>query len=277
MTSATRIAARYKSKKKIPGSDTVVYEYSERQVARRNNEKAGRLEKLRKQMSGLRSQVKKDLKSDDPDTALTALAVALIDHTYERVGNEGSAKGESTESGEKHYGVTTWQKSHISFGRGKATIKYVGKSGVKQTKDVTDKAIVSALKDAYEACGEDGLFCYDSGKVDAKKVNAYLKKFDITAKDLRGFHANSEMMTRLKKIRSGKLPEDKKEREKQLKEEFKQALEETAEAVGHEASTLRSQYLIPKLEETFLKDGTVLSKMKEASVIFRFMFESEVL
>lgn len=234
-------------------------------MARRNNEKADRLEKLRKRISGLRSKVKKDLRSDDPDVALTALAVALIDHTYERVGNEGSAKGESTESGEKHFGVTTWQKDHVSFGRGKATLKYVGKSGVKQSKEVTDKAIVTALRNAYEACEDGNLFCHAAGKVTAKSVNEYLKKFDITAKDLRGFHANSEMMTRLKKIRSGKLPEDKKEREKQLKEEFKQALEETAEAVGHESSTLRSQYLVPDLETTFLKDGTVMSKMKEAS------------
>lgn len=268
MTPASRVAARYKSKKKIPGSDTIVYEYSEQQVARRNNQKADRLEKLRKNMSSLRSQVKKDLKSDDPDKALTALAVALIDHTFERVGNETSAKGESTESGEKHFGVTTWQKRHISFGRGKATIKYVGKSGVKQTKEVTDKAIVSALRDAYEACEEDkGLFCYDSGKVDAKKVNAYLKKFDITAKDLRGFHANSIMQERLKAIRSkgGKLSEDKKEREVQLKKEFKEALEITAEEIGHEAATLESNYLVPGLAEEFKSKGTIMSGMKSAA------------
>lgn len=266
MTAADRIAARYKSKKKIPGSDTVVYEYSERQVARRNNQKASRLEKLRKRISGLRSQVKSDLKSDDPDKALTALAVALIDHTFERVGNEGSAKGESTESGEKHFGVTTWQKSHVSFGRGKATLRYIGKSGVKQSKDVTDKAIVTALRNAYEACEDGSLFCHATGKVDAKKVNAYLKQFDITAKDLRGFHANSEMMARLKKVRKGTLPEDAKERAAKLKEEFQEALEETAEAVGHEASTLKSQYLVPGLEDTYLKDGTVMSKMKSASI-----------
>lgn len=276
---AVRVAARYKEKKKNPNGGDPIYLYSEKQVAERNRKKAERLEKLRGSIKSLRAQVKKDLKSEDPKTALTALAVALIDSTYERVGNEESAAGNSNEKGEKHYGVTTWQKSHVSFGKGKATIKYVGKSGVKHTKEVTDQSIVSALRDAYEGCEGDSLFCHADAKVDASKVNAYLKKFDITAKDLRGFHANRAMQDHLRAIRSkgGALPEDKKEREAKLKKEFKEALEETAEEVGHEPSTLRSQYLVPKLEDTFLKDGTVLGKMKaSSSLVARFLGEDDL-
>lgn len=255
-----RVAARYKGKKKLP-SGNVVYEYSEQQISRRNNEKAERLEALRKNVHKLRAQVKKDLKSGDPDKVLTALAVGLMDHTAERVGNETSAE-------EGHVGVTGWAKSHVSFGKGKATVKYVGKSGVKQTKVVSDAALVSALKDAYEACEDDNLFCHDQGKVDAKKVNAYLKKFDITAKDLRGLHANTVMQEQLKKVRKGELPTDPKERKKQLQAEFKKALEQTAEAVGHEPSTLRSQYLVPNLEDEYMK-GRVMTKMVKKAWIAR--------
>jgi hypothetical protein len=264
VTSSARVAARYKSKKELD-TGTVVYQYSERQIARRNNEKAARLEKLRGKIKGLRSQVRKDLKSSDPDTALTSLAVALIDHTFERVGNATSAD-------DGHVGVTGWQKSHISFGRNKATIKYVGKSGVKQKKIVSDKAILAALRDAYEGCDEDSIFCHGSGKITASHVNAYLKKFEITAKDLRGFHANRRMQDELRTVRSksGELSEDKKKRDAQLKKEFEHALDETAKAVGHEAATLKSMYLVPGLEETFLKDGSVYSKMKLAELVMRF-------
>lgn len=255
MDLASRVAARYKGKK-VLDTGTVVYEYSPRQVARRNNEKARRLEALRKNATRLRAQVKKDLKSGDPERVLTALAVGLMDHTAERVGNEESAQ-------EGHVGVTGWSKSHVSFGKGKATISYVGKSGVKQKKSVTDKALVSALRDAYEACEED-IFCHDTGTVDAKKVNSYLKSFDITAKDLRGLHANTVMQQKLKAIRKGELPIDPKERKAQLKAEFKKALEETASAVGHEASTLRSQYLVPGLEDEYMK-GRVMDKMVKAA------------
>jgi len=255
--SLLKVVAKYKSKKKLD-TGTVVYEYSEKQIAKRHKEKADRIEKLRGSIEKLRTQVMKDIKSDDPETKLKALAVALMDHTYERVGNDESAD-------DGHFGVTGWQKRHVTFGKGKATIKYVGKSGVKHEKEVTDKAILKALKDAHEnAKGEKTcLFEYDGGCVTASEVNHYLKEYDITAKDLRGFHANDQMKQHLQKIRSGggKLPEDKKEREKKLKDEFKEALEMTAEEVGHEASTLRSQYLVPALEENYLKDGSVLEKL----------------
>jgi DNA topoisomerase-1 len=250
-----RVAARYKSKKKLE-SGNVLYQYSERQVSRRNNEKASRLEKLRKNVHKLRARVKKDLASGDPDKVLTALVVGLMDHTAERVGNEESAD-------EGHVGVTGWQKNHVSFSKGKATVKYVGKSGVKQKKTVTEKALVSALRDAAEACEDGDLFCHDGGKITAAKVNAYLKKFDITAKDLRGLHANSRMQDNLKAARKagGELSSDPKKRKTQLTKEFKKALAETAEDVGHEPSTLKSQYLVPGLEEEFMKDGKVMDKM----------------
>jgi hypothetical protein len=260
-----RVAARFKQKKRTEEGNTV-YLYSERQIALRNRKKAQRLEKLAKKIDALRDQYKKDIESDDPEVCLTALAVALIDHTFERVGNFTSAD-------EGHFGVTGWQRGHISWdSRGNASIKYVGKSGVKHHKKVTDAAIRKALRNAYEAIegDETPLFAHDDVKIDARKVNDYLSKFDVTAKDLRGFHANREMRERLQKARKagGKLPEEKKDREKVLAEEFNKALEETAAAVGHEASTLKNQYLVPGMEERFLKDGTVIDKfdVKKARV-----------
>lgn len=255
--------AKFKKKKEVPKADgkgtTTVYEYSEGQIQHRHREKATRIEKLRGSIADIRAQVKKDLKSKDESTRLTALAVGLIDHTYERVGNPGSAK-------EGHFGVTGWRPEHVKFSGSNATIKYVGKSGVDHEKKVTDAALVSALKEAVKDKKKDqSLFECDDCTIDASSVNAYLEDFDITAKDIRGLHANQEVQDRLKAIRSkgGKLPEDKKEQEKKLKEEFGQAVDEAAEAVGHEAATLRSQYLVPGMEEDFLKDGTVTQSLKK--------------
>jgi len=255
-----RVAARYKSKKKLESGNTL-YVYSPQQVSRRNNQKADRVEKLRGKLDSLRKKVKTDLKSKDPKTKLTALVVALIDHTYERVGNDTSAE----ERG--HFGVTGWQKQHISLGKGRAIIKYTGKSGVKHEKVVDDPSIIPALKEAYDSVEKetDGIFGEGDAAVGSSDVNEYLSEFDITAKDLRGLHANREMQDRLKAIRSKgpKLPSDRKGKDKILKEEFKKALEGAAEAVGHEPSTLRSQYLVPSLEEAYMKDGTVIEKLNE--------------
>jgi len=273
-TQALRVLAKYKAKKKVKnkdGEETTVYEYSDKQIANRNREKAKRIEKLRHKIDDVRAKVKKDMKSADPEKMLTALAVGLMDHTFERVGNEESAD-------EGHFGVTGWQRKHVSFGKD-VTIKYVGKSGVKHEKKVTDPALKKALRDAYEASDDEdaSLFEYEGGKVTAEKVNAYLKEFDVTAKDIRGMHANVEMQERLKEVRKkgGKLPEDKKKREKQLKDEFKEALEGAAEAVGHEPSTLKSQYLVPGLEESYLKDGTVVDKLSHR-VLARFLAATQI-
>lgn len=265
-----RVAARYKDKKVVEtkdGDERTVYIYSERQVQNRNREKAKRVEKLRHSISDLRKQVKKDLESDDPKTRLTALAVALIDATFERVGNDDSAS-------EGHFGVTGWLKKHVTFGSkgGKATIRYVGKSGVKQEKVIEDAKLVKALKGCCEDKGpDDPILSFDDEgdtlRVTSREVNAYLKPFDVTAKDLRGFHANREMQDRLREIRRDgpELPRARKERDKILKDEFKKALEATAEAVGHEASTLRTQYLVPGMEDAYMKDGTVFTSMKQGT------------
>lgn len=253
---AIRIAARY-IKKKVSDEGNPIYLYSERQIARRHKEKAERLEKLRKNVSKLREQVKKDLNAKDPKVFLSALAAGLMDHTAERVGNPESAK-------DGHFGVTGWKTDHISWGKGKASLKYVGKSGVKHEKDVTDASLVKALRRAYDACKDGEIFATPDVRVDSSAVNAYLKKFDVTAKDLRGLFANQVMQRELRKARKGELPKDPKERKKKLSEEFKTALEATAEAVGHEAATLKSQYLVPGLEDDFMKDGVVNEQLHKS-------------
>lgn len=255
--SVTMLVAKYKAKHEDKDGN-VHYEYSEKQVQHRDREKAKRIEGLKKAMPKLRTKVKRDLKSSDPKTKLTALAVALMDETYERVGNDESAD-------EGHFGVTGWQAGHVSFGGSTATIKYTGKSGVKHEKSVSTPALVSALREAVADKGkttkildyecEDGEAC-----VSPDDVNEYLSEFGITAKDIRGYHANDEMMERLRAIRDKgpTLPRGRKEKDEILKKEFEKALAETAEAVGHEPATLKSNYLVPGVHDSFMHDGTVM-------------------
>lgn len=249
--SASRVVARYKSKKKVKtkdGDERTVYEYSDRQVSHRNRAKAERVEKLRRKMKRLREKVRKDVRSDDDGTRGAALAVALMDATYERPGNR-----ESVSDG--RYGVTTWKIKHVSFDGREARVKYRGKSGVDQTKTIEDKWLVEALREACEGRGRDACVV----GVTAAEVNRYLEPMGITSKDIRGMHANRLMKEHLRAVRSDgpKLPDDRRERKDLLKGEFKRALETAAEEVGHEPSTLRSQYLVPGLEDDYMKDGTV--------------------
>ena len=256
------ITAKYKDKKEVKRQNgkgtTTVYEYSKRQVLERDKEKAGKVEALGKNIGRLRKKVFKDLSSDDPKTALTALVVGLIDETYERVGNDESAK-------KGHFGVTGWKKEHITFRKGEAKIKYVGKSGVQQEKTVSDPALVKALRKVWEKT-EGPLFSNDSTKVSASEVNDYLDAFEVTSKDLRGYHANEIMKDHLRSIRKEELPSGRKEKKQALKDEFDAALEATAAAVGHEPATLRGKYLVPGLEEGYLSKGEIMSESSKMAV-----------
>lgn len=260
--SARKLVSKYLNKKENPdGRD--VYEYGPRQLSKRHKEKAKRIESLRANLAKLRSKLRRDLDSSDEDKRAVALVVSLMDNTYERIGNPASAE-------RGHFGVTGWKVKHIKFKGDSATLSYVGKSGVKHDKTLENKALVGLLKKEVSGKSkEDSLVsCGSGGCVSANDVNEYLKDFGVTAKDIRGLHANQEMIRILKRIRSesGELPTARKERKAQLKEEFNQALDETSSLVGHKSSTLRSNYLVPGLEDDFLADGSIQEKLyKEAT------------
>lgn len=221
--------------KKIEESGNITYIYSDKHIKERNRKKVKRIIQLGKSLKKLRSQVKKDLK-DNP----IAVVVALIDETYERIGNPASAE-------DNHFGVTTWRKKHVSFNNGKAKIKYKGKSGVDQEKIIKNTELVKYLKELTKnKKPNDELF----PNVSANNVNKYLNPFKITAKDIRGFHANQEMKKALKSAKS-----KEKDKEKSRKEKFKNALEETAKLVGHNPSTLKNQYLAPSIEKNYMESG----------------------
>lgn len=246
-----RAASNYIDKRKEE-SGNITYIYSEKYIAKRQADKEKKLRAFSKSLVSLRKKVKKDMNSKDDKLEILALAVGLIDDIYLRVGNNESA------SELEHYGLTTLLKKHITFSGGKAHIKYVGKAGVDQDKIVTDKRKVVLLK---RICSNkkpnDRLFGGDAYNVRAIHINDYLKPFNISAKDIRGFHANNEMLKELSKVRKGKLPKDEKEKTKKLKEEFTKALEVTAKKVGHQPNTLKNQYLIPSIEPDYLKNGKI--------------------
>lgn len=249
-------AGAFKNKKEVPKADgkgtTTVYEYSDNHLKKREKGKAKKVNHLMTAMPKIVAKAKKDLKSDTPRTRLTALAVLLMDATYERVGNKESAE-------EGHYGVTSWKKKHLTISGGTATLKYTGKSGVDHVKKITDATLVRELRTlAFDKSKGDYLLYAKEGDccIEARDVNAYLKKSGITAKDIRGYHANRLMKEKLEALTAA-TDDDPKAQETARKEQFKEALEAAAEEVGHESSTLRSQYLAPSLEKDFIDDGKV--------------------
>jgi len=221
----------------------------------RRQKKTVSVKKLAEQIRGLRQKVTQDMKSDDEKLKLTATAIALMDCTAERVGNDSSA-------GDDHVGVTGFKKKNVTVTGNKVKLKYVGKSGVDHDKEFTDERVAKVLKECLKRCKKPGDFVLttpDGFKIKAAQVNNYLKEYGVTAKDIRGYAANHMVIESLKNRTKSS---DEAERKKTMSE----VLQKVAEAVGHGKATLRKHYLLPNIEDDYVKRSKIPS-LKQASLI----------
>jgi len=225
-----------------------------REQTNRRRKKTVSVKKLAEQMRGLRQKVTRDMKSDDEKLGLVATAVALMDCTAERVGNDASAA-------DGHVGVTGFKKKNVTVSGSKVKLDYVGKSGVRHEKTFTDERIAAVLRrlvrrakkpDDFLLTTEDGL------KIKGAQVNRYLKDYGVTAKDIRGYAANHMVINSLK---NREKSSDEAERKKVMSE----VLQKVADEVGHGKGTLRKHYLLPNIEDDYVKRGKIPS-LKQAFV-----------
>lgn len=238
---ACRMSNDY-SKRKLGG---VFKETTPEELEARWGKKRESIEKLANNIQRLRYNISSDLKSDNPKIVLTALAVSLMDKTFERVGNEVSAKA-------GHVGISGLKKSQVAVIGNKIHLEYVGKSGVEHTKSFSDERIAKHLKKAIKNSPSKRVFTTSDGfQIKADRINRYLSDFDITAKDIRGFGANNQMVSKLEKQ---EIPEKESDRKKL----YLKTLRSVAEKVGHGFATLRKHYVIPQLERAFVIDGKVI-------------------
>jgi len=215
-------------------------------IQRRWDKKKEQIEVLANNIQKLRYNVTLGLKdSENEKVFLTALVVAIILETSERVGNEASASN-------GHVGVCGLKKKQVSIEGNKVTLEYTGKSGVEHIKSFSDERIVKALKLALKRSKTDDIFCTSDGfKIKADRILRYLSDFSVRSKDLRSIGCNKLMIDRLK---NEEIPDDEKKRKKF----FMQSLRKVAIKIGHGSGTLRKHYLIPELETNYIKNGNII-------------------
>lgn len=214
--------------------------------------KRERIQEISNNTQRLRMNVSRDVQSDDEKTALTTLVIAVMLNSAERVGNDDSAA-------DGHFGVTGFKKEHISVVGNKVHLEYVGKSGTKHEKSFSDERIAKALKKAIKNSPSKFVFETSDGfRIKADKVNRYLERFNITAKDIRGYLANKWLIEKLHSthqlINSPTADKARKER----KTIFNKALKETAGEVGHGRGTLKKHYMIPELMHEYIENGRII-------------------
>lgn len=188
----------------------------------------------------LRERYRGDLKQKSwSKTRVLALATALLDELYLRVGNK-----HYTETNKTH-GLTTLRRKHLKEDGNKLLINYTAKSGKDRSVSLTNKRLIRLLKDCSQLPGYE-LFRYqengDWHTVDSSELNEYIS-LDAstgdyyTAKYFRTWGANCLCIKQANGV-------------KQLCEGTRKKPETTliklvAEKMGHTVAVCKSSYLHP--------------------------------
>lgn len=215
-------------------------------IEARWQKKKDQIHQLANDISRLRLNVSNDLKNpQDEKTFLTALIIAVMDKTGERIGNNESAS-------EGHHGVSGFLKKHITIKGKEITLKYKGKSGVDHEKVFKSEKVAEALKKAIKTSPDKRVFTTSEGQwIGADQVNRYLQNFSVTAKALRGFYVNKAIT---EKLQSMEIPETDKKR----KTLFNSVCKKVASNVGHGTGTCKKHYIVPELPEQYINHGKII-------------------
>jgi DNA topoisomerase I len=241
------------------------YIYHARFRQSREEEKFRRVVEFGEALPALRRRVRADLKrSDLSKDAVLAAIVRLIDQGFFRVGNDKSAKSEST------YGLTTVTSKHVDVDGDKLLFDYVGKWKKKQRRAISD-AEVAKLVRALKKSGGQELFKFVSGErlVDVKDrhVNDYIQSVvgkNFTAKDFRTWAGTLLCSITLAMQGQGRSVAERKRK-------VRKAVVATAEQLGNTPAVCKSSYICPRLLDEYMggKPFESLRKTRKGSPVVR--------
>ena len=240
----------------------VQYRYHNRFRAQREEEKFRRVVEFGEALPELRRRVRAGLQRDtiDREKVLAAI-VRLIDQGFFRVGNDRSAKNEST------YGLTTIRKSHVKVEDDAILFDYIGKWRKKQKRAIRDREVAELVAELKKGRGAE-LF-----DVKDRHVNDYIQSIvgeNFTAKDFRTWAG-----TLLCSIALAMQGEAKSKTERKRK--IRQAIVATAEQLGNTPAVCRSSYICPRLIDEYMigRPFETLRRTRKGSPVVRIGLSKE--
>jgi predicted RNA methylase len=228
------------------------YRYTQDHAEKQATAKFDRLKHFSVVLPKIRRQVSKDLKlTDATPQRVAATVVGILEETGERVGGEQFAQKDKPT-----FGISSLRKRHLTINGDTAHISFTGKAGVHHEKDVTDPALVAALKH-FSATPGDKLFQQRKkdgslGPLDETDVRAYLKQYGVIPHQFRTWNATRVAAQYLHRVGD---PGDSKGREKAIKD----AVKATAEFIVDTPSTALHEYINPKVLDAYRKTGRVMA------------------
>src|SRR6185436_14592273 len=211
------------------------YLYHPRFRAQREEAKFKRVVEFGESLPALRRRVRADLNGDGDlgRTRVLASMVRLIDQGFFRIGNEKSAKSEST------YGLSTILGSHVKVNEDVVLFDYVGKWRKKHKRAVRDRDVASVVSQLKDTRGKELFKFQQNGKqldVKDRHVNEYIQSIigrDFTAKDFRTWAGTLLCSIALAMQEQGTSKAERKRR-------IRKAITATAAQLGNTPAVCRS-------------------------------------
>jgi DNA topoisomerase-1 len=241
------------------------YLYHPRFRAHREEAKFKHVVEFGESLPALRRRVRADLRrpSLEREKVLAAI-VRLMDQGFFRVGNDKSAKSEST------YGLTTVRGNHVKVDGETLLFDYIGKWRKKHKRAIRDRDVAKIVAEAKRIKGNE-LFKFVNGKrvVDVKDrhVNDYIQSIvgeEFTAKDFRTWAGTLLCSIALAMQGQGA---SKTERKRKLNK----AVVAVSEQLGNTPTVCRKSYICPRLLDEYLegKPFETLRKTRRGSPVVR--------
>jgi DNA topoisomerase I len=239
----------------------VQYRYHARFRERRELEKYIHLASFGEALPRLRGRVSTDLRRAGLDRdCVVAAIIRLIDQGFFRVGNDRSAKSEST------YGLTTVRTEHVVVRGDAIDIDYIGKWKKRHARELEDADVAKVVRRLKRLGGDPELFKYvQNGRVyDVKDrhVNDYIQAVtaqEFTAKDFRTWAGTLFAHIELAAAKQEHAESEKRPSQREMKRKVKAALEQTASRLGNTPAVARKSYVCPALLEAYLEEKDYVS------------------
>ncbi len=247
------------------------YLYHARFRAQREEAKFRRVVEFGESLPTLRRRVRRDLQGDalSRERVLAAI-VRLIDQGFFRVGNDKSARSEST------YGLTTIEGRHVELHGATLYFDYIGKWRRKHQRAIED-ADVAAVVAQLKRLPLTELFAFENDDrlrdVKDRHVNDYIQSIigrDYTAKDFRTWAGTLLCSIALAMQGQGASKAERRRR-------VRRAVEATAEQLGNTPAVCRSSYICPRLIEEYMdgKPFELLRRSRKGKPVVRIGLSKE--
>ena len=221
------------------------YLYHPRFRAQQEEAKFKRIVEFGEALPAIRRRVRADLKRPQLDRdKVLATMVRLMDQGFFRVGNDASAKSEST------YGLSTILSKHVSVDGDTLQFDYVGKWRKKHTRAIRDKEAATVVAQLKKLKGPE-LFKFLSGDrvVDVKDrhVNDYIQSIvgdNFTATDFRTWAGTLLCSNAL-------AMQGQAESKTARKRKLRKAVVATSVQLGNTPAVCKKSYICPRLMDEY--------------------------